>query len=104
MVEAQIAHVIGLLTELRNRGAAIAEVRPEVQDRFNRAIQRRSRNSVWTDGGCTSYYIDEQGRNRAIWPDFTWRYWGRARRLRPDHYIMSPAPAVASESRMKVAA
>jgi hypothetical protein len=42
--------------------------------------------SVWTDGGCRSWYLDRNGRNSTLWPDFTWRYALRTRRFDLDNY------------------
>jgi cation diffusion facilitator CzcD-associated flavoprotein CzcO len=92
MAEAQISHVLSCLATMRDEGAAIAEVRPGAQERFNRWVQRRSRNSVWVAGGCVSWYQDDEGRNRAIWPSFSWRFWQRARAIRRADYSLRPAP------------
>jgi hypothetical protein len=50
------------------------DVRPEVQQSFNDRVQAQLRRSVWNSGGCASYYIDANGRNSTLWPDFTWRF------------------------------
>jgi hypothetical protein len=42
--------------------------------------------SVWTDGGCRSWYLDANGRNSTLWPDFTWRYALRTRRFEIGDY------------------
>ena len=31
-------------------------------------IQRRMKRTVWTRGGCSSWYLDEHGRNTVLWP------------------------------------
>ena len=35
--------------------------------------------TVWVTGGCTSYYIDRNGHNSALWPTFTWPFRQRTR-------------------------
>jgi cation diffusion facilitator CzcD-associated flavoprotein CzcO len=92
MAEAQIAHVLSCLEAMDSEGASVAEVRPGAQRRFNDWIRRRSRNSVWEAGGCVSWYQDDEGRNRAIWPSFTWRFRQRARAIRRADYSLRPAP------------
>jgi hypothetical protein len=57
------------------------EVRPEAHAAFQRGVQQRMPGSVWTDGGCRSWYLDANGRNSTLWPDFTWRYALRTRRF-----------------------
>lgn len=92
MAEAQMEHVLGCLKAMDAEGAAVCEVTPVAQERWNRSIQHRSRRSVWTAGGCSSWYLDEQGRNRAIWPGYSWRFRQLAKRMRRNDYLLSPAP------------
>ena len=40
----------------------------------NRDVDARLRGTVWDQGGCSSFYIDESGRNATLWPDWTWRF------------------------------
>jgi hypothetical protein len=65
------------------------QVRPEVQREFNTGIQQRSREAVWTAGGCMSWYLDENGVNRAAWPGSTVSYRLRTRRMRRSDYILN---------------
>ncbi len=86
MIESQVRYVMDCLRLLSRTGAKALDVRPEVQRAYNDRLQRRLDRLVWTDGGCTSWYLDEHGRNRAIWPGFTFEYWTRTRRMRPSAY------------------
>jgi cation diffusion facilitator CzcD-associated flavoprotein CzcO len=74
MIEAQIAYVMDALRTMRDGGAHAVEVRPEAFRFWNDAVQRRLPPTVWNSGGCSSWYIDENGLNTTIWPDFTWRF------------------------------
>jgi hypothetical protein len=41
---------------------------------------------VWNTGGCSSWYLDAQGKNRVLWGGYTWQYWLATRKLkRSDH-------------------
>ena len=62
------------------------DVRAEVQQRSNAAVQRRLDKGIWTRGGCTSWYLDAAGVNRTIWPGFTVRYWWETRRFDPTDF------------------
>ncbi|GGM71637.1 4-hydroxyacetophenone monooxygenase [Longimycelium tulufanense] len=81
MIESQVHYVLRCLELMDRHGAQQLAVRPEVQRRFNRAIQSRMKNSVW-QSGCKSWYLDENGVNRTLWPGFTFTYWARLRRAR----------------------
>lgn len=74
MIEQQIAHTMAALTRLRERGDAVIEPRPEAQATFNRWIDRRMEKTVWIRGGCSSWYLDEQGRNTTLWPASSLRF------------------------------
>lgn len=86
MLEAQIHYVLEALRIMRERDAAALEVRAEVQDAWNAYVQERLRGSVWDTGGCSSWYLDANGRNSTMWPDFTFRYRRRTRELDPGDY------------------
>ncbi|MRJ75995.1 SidA/IucD/PvdA family monooxygenase [Aeromicrobium sp. SMF47] len=81
MIEQQTKFVIRLLDEMDRLGAAAAEPTKEAQDEFNDEIQRLVQKGIWTQGGCTSWYLDSQGKNRTIWPKFTFQYWWETRKV-----------------------
>ncbi|HEX6025088.1 MAG TPA: NAD(P)/FAD-dependent oxidoreductase [Solirubrobacter sp.] len=88
MIESQIAYVIDALGKMDERGARVAEVRPDVVSRFNAEIQRRMQDTVWTTG-CTSWYQDAKGNNPTLWPDWTWRFRQRTARFDPKEYVLA---------------
>lgn len=81
MVEAQIDYALAAMNLVDRRGCAALDVRPETQERFGADVQRRLANTVWTTGGCTSWYLDARGVNHSLWPGFSWQYWLRTRRV-----------------------
>ncbi|MEV0234539.1 NAD(P)/FAD-dependent oxidoreductase [Nonomuraea sp. NPDC050786] len=86
MIESQVRYVIDCLRLLSRTRARAVEVRPEVQRAFGRRLRERLDPLVWNAGGCTSWYLDEHGVNRTIWPGFTFEYWARTRRVKPEAY------------------
>jgi len=89
--EAHVNYVIACLREMDRRRLTAVEVRPDVYDEFNRLADERLRGSVWNRGGCTSWYLDANGRNGVWWPGFTWRLWQRTRRFDPREYHLQAA-------------
>jgi hypothetical protein len=69
------------------RGVSVAEVRPDVETRFNADVQRRMKGTVWNTG-CTSWYQDAKGNNPTLWPDWTWRFRQRTARFDPKEYVL----------------
>jgi len=88
MIEAQVRYVMQALDLLRRRDALAVEVREEVQERFVAGVQDELDDTVW-QAGCNSWYLDAQGRNSTIWPDFTVSYWRRTRRLDPTDFVIT---------------
>jgi hypothetical protein len=54
-------------------------------------IQRLVTKGIWTQGGCTSWYLDAQGKNRTIWPKFTFQYWWETRKVVAEHFAWRSA-------------
>jgi cyclohexanone monooxygenase len=71
IIESQVAYVRDAIRTVRRRGLAAVEPRADVTAGWNRSLQRRMRRTVWTTGGCQSWYLDEHGRNTTLWPRST---------------------------------
>ncbi len=84
MMEAQVEMITRLLAERDRRGAAVVAVRPEVVPAHMREIDDRSNRSVWQSGGCRSWYLDAEGRNRTLWPGSVGEY---ERRVREPEFV-----------------
>ncbi len=91
MAEVQADYVLQALTHLRERGLATLDVTPEAEQRWNDGIQRRMKGTVWTEGGCSSWYLDRNGLNTSLWPDFSFRFAGALRRFEPAEHTGEPA-------------
>src|SRR5206468_1441149 len=39
----------------------------EIQGEWNERIQAKMEGTVWTEGGCASWYLDAKGRNTTLW-------------------------------------
>ncbi|MGH3777920.1 MAG: flavin-containing monooxygenase [Pseudonocardiaceae bacterium] len=87
MIESQVAYTIEALRYLRRTGAAAVEVRSQAQVAYNESVQRRMDGTVWTTGGCVSWYLDAQGHNTTLWPTFTWRFRRATRSFQPAEYV-----------------
>jgi cation diffusion facilitator CzcD-associated flavoprotein CzcO len=99
MIESQIAYVAGALAALRRHGARTVDVRPEAQAAYNAEIEAMTKGTVWVSGGCSSYYIDRNGRNSTIWPTFTYPFRRRTREFDEAAYALgaaAPAPVPAA--------
>jgi cation diffusion facilitator CzcD-associated flavoprotein CzcO len=89
--EAHVNYAIQAIRVMQHRGARTVEVRDEVYDAFNRSTEERLRESVWNEGGCSSWYLDRNGRNGVWWPGFSMRLWQRTRRFDTRDYHLAAA-------------
>jgi cation diffusion facilitator CzcD-associated flavoprotein CzcO len=89
MIESQLAYVMDALHAIDERGLATVEARAEAQARFNQDLQCAMEGSVWTDGGCSSWYLDDHGANRVIWPGTTWGFRRATNRFDPAEYKLA---------------
>jgi hypothetical protein len=105
MIEAQVTCLVDMLRHLRRTGQDVVEVRRDVQTAFNQEVQSRMGPTVWVAGGCSSWNLDERGRNTTIWPDFTWRFKRRTTRFDPESYeIRAGAPVETAPAAAKASA
>lgn len=68
VIESQLAYIMSALRKMREKKIARVEVKPEVQVAYNEKVQRDLQGTVWNAGGCSSYYLDANGRNSTGFP------------------------------------
>jgi cyclohexanone monooxygenase len=71
IIESQVAYLRDALRRMRDEGVASVEPSAQATDAWNRSLQKRMRRTVWTTGGCQSWYLDSHGRNTTLWPRST---------------------------------
>jgi cation diffusion facilitator CzcD-associated flavoprotein CzcO len=86
MIESQLAYAIDALETTARRGAAVFDPTEAAQTAFNELVQKRMKGTVWTSGGCASWYLDAHGRNTTLWPGASWRFRLQTRRFDPAEY------------------
>jgi cation diffusion facilitator CzcD-associated flavoprotein CzcO len=96
MAEAQADYVMGALSHMRRAAAGALEVRAEAQEAWNARVQRAMRGTVWTAGGCASWYLDRTGANTTLWPGYTFTFRRLMRRFDPASYAVAPPIASAA--------
>ncbi|WP_446221273.1 flavin-containing monooxygenase [Nocardia sp. IBHARD005] len=68
LAEAQLDYVTDALARCEKDGVEVFEVREEPFRTFNDKLQKSLAHTVFNNGGCSSYYLDAQGRNFTAWP------------------------------------
>ncbi|MEU9439602.1 NAD(P)/FAD-dependent oxidoreductase [Streptomyces sp. NPDC048304] len=92
MIESQLNYMADYLRQLNvlgvhpgprgtGGGRAALDARPAAVEDWNRKVQERMKRTVWNTGGCTSWYLDDSGRNTTIWPGTTSEFRRATRRV-----------------------
>ena len=84
--ECEAHYVTESLRLLAEQGKRSLEVRAEVHDRFNEAVDEANQSMAWGAATVNSWYRNAQGRVSQNWPFSLLAYWQRTRRVDPDEY------------------
>jgi cyclohexanone monooxygenase len=93
IIESQVAYLRDAIRAMRAHGLAEVEPRADAQRRWNADLQKRMRRTVWSTGGCSSWYLDEHGRNTTLWPKATFTFRRLLAAFDPEAYDVRPAAA-----------
>lgn len=85
MIESQVNYILQLIQLVNKTQTQAIVVRENVQNQFNDAVQKKMQGTVW-QSGCVSWYQQDGGKNFALWPTYTWKYWLETRKINPSDY------------------
>lgn len=93
MIESQLNYLADYMRQLDTLGGRAAlDARRSAMGVWNRGLQSRMRRTVWSTGGCRSWYLDDEGRNTTLWPDTTAAFRRATRRVDLAEYQLLRAP------------
>ncbi|HUA11113.1 MAG TPA: NAD(P)/FAD-dependent oxidoreductase [Solirubrobacteraceae bacterium] len=92
-LEAQAAYIAQALCHVRASGAAAVDVKADVEDAADAAVQARFAGTAWEQ--CASWYRQEDGRIVANWPGYMRDYVAATRVLDAEDYELVPRPEAA---------
>jgi cation diffusion facilitator CzcD-associated flavoprotein CzcO len=101
MIESQIRYAAQAIAAVDRAGAQALTPTPAAQESYNAELQEQLGGTVWSTGGCQSWYLDEHGVNRTLWSGMTWQYWLATRSLDLSEYQFL---GVGSDQRRRVSA
>lgn len=67
IIEAQLHFIVSTIRSAQREKLISIAVRPERMAVYNDAVQSALQKSVW-NSGCSSYFLDKNGRNSTNWP------------------------------------
>jgi cation diffusion facilitator CzcD-associated flavoprotein CzcO len=91
MIESQLRYVLDALERMDRAQLAAVDTRPDVAEAYNQRLQQRMQRTVWSTGGCSSWYQSRDGRITTLWPGSTLAFRWHTRRFRLDHHEALPA-------------
>lgn len=100
MIESQLNYMADYLRQLNVLGGRVAlGARRSAVGMWNRRVQERMKRTVWNTGGCTSWYLDANGRNTTVWPGTTGEFRRATRTVDLGEYeVIRPRKADAAET------
>jgi cyclohexanone monooxygenase len=91
MIESQVTYIVDAVRTMRAHEYGAVEVTDEAVVDYNADVQRRMKRTVWTTGGCASWYLDSHGKNTTLWPRTTFAFRGETARFDVDAYRVEAA-------------
>lgn len=71
MMESQSNYIMKYLELLEKTGEnGFLDLKPDIQENYNRFLQQNFENTVWASG-CKSWYVNRQGKNTTLYPHLT---------------------------------
>ncbi|MHB1088955.1 MAG: flavin-containing monooxygenase [Acidimicrobiales bacterium] len=85
MLESQLNYVVAAIRHAINKNTRI-EPTLEAAQRWTASLQEKLPGTVWGTG-CSSWYLNERGRNTTIWPDFTFKFRAHTRHFESRDHV-----------------
>jgi cation diffusion facilitator CzcD-associated flavoprotein CzcO len=98
MYESQAQYIVSAISYALAHSVTAIEPTVEAQEAFNSEVDRLSAGTVWTRGGCRSWYLNRDGRNTSLWPGSTLRYRRMMKRFNPGHHLFHGRGAITPSS------
>jgi cation diffusion facilitator CzcD-associated flavoprotein CzcO len=104
MIESQLNYMADFVRQLDVLGGRVAlGARRSAVTAWNHRVQERMKRTVWNTGGCTSWYLDANGRNTTIWPGTTTEFRNATRRVDLSEYEVIRPPKVPKQNASQAA-
>ena len=91
IIESQVAYLTDAIRTARREGLEVLEPAEDATAAWNAELQHRMRRTVWSTGGCESWYLDAHGRNTTLWPRSTFAFRGLLKEFDREAYDVAPA-------------
>ncbi len=86
MMESQVEYIIKSIRASYEHPDKILNVNIATQEDWSNEIQRRLSNTMWSEGHCKSWYLDNKGNNFALWSKSISDYRKSCNQFNPEDY------------------
>jgi hypothetical protein len=93
MFESQANYIAAAIGYTCAHDVASVEPTAAAQKAFTAEVDQLSAGTVWTAGGCKSWYLNDDGRNSNLWPGTTIDYRRRTLRFDPAQHLLHRVPS-----------
>lgn len=84
--ECHYNYILDAINRLQTGGHRYLDLKSQVLDQWRDEMEERSAKSMWTQGGCESWYVTKDGFNTNNWPGPWLEYKRRTRHITPSEY------------------
>jgi cyclohexanone monooxygenase len=98
MIESQVRYVVDAARAMRRQGLGAVEPSAAAQAEWTASMRERMKPTVWTTGGCASWYLDKFGNNTTLWPGQTFSFRHHLSRFDVDRYDVAPLTTAAPDA------
>jgi cation diffusion facilitator CzcD-associated flavoprotein CzcO len=97
IIESQIDYIMDALDYFEENGITYFDAKADAEEEYARALHETAQGTVWLEGGCRSWYVDERsGRLTVVWPDFAYSFREENATFHPDGYVLKQNESVTS--------
>ena len=84
-MESQLEYALKGIRKIIGENLKVLDVKEDVQQRYNKSIQKRLAKTNW-NSGCKSWYLTEDGFNATMYPGFATQYAAQMADFREEDY------------------
>ncbi len=87
--ECGVRYILDAIRLLLEEGARALDLREEVHENFNEAVDAANRGMTWGASSVNSWYKNSKGRSAQNWPFTLLEYWRRTKQIDAKDYTLS---------------
>jgi len=89
LMESQLEYILRMINHKKKHNWKSIEIKEDVEEAYNKKLQKKLKSSVWQTGGCHSWYQTEDGYNTTMYPDFTFLFKRDCKNFQPRKHIIT---------------